>query len=95
MVLTHPPGGVAPGESEEDMFREMDKLSLMGFEVDTVYGLHNPQTQEVILVSDLRRFDHGEYRVEKGNCFGVKPVWSNLSKQKCIQKATQMAQAAG
>lgn len=83
------------GESEKDMFREMDKLSLMGFGVDTVYGLHNPQTQEVILVSDLRRFDYGEYRVEKGNCFGVKDVWSNASKERCIDKAKEMAQAAG
>ena len=77
------------------MFREMDKLSLTGFGVDTIYELHNPKTQEVIIVSDLRRFDHGEYRVEKGNCFGVKPIWSNLSKQKCIEKAKEIAQAAG
>ncbi len=45
--------------------------------------------------SSLMRFDHGEYRVEKGACFGVKVVWSNLSKQKYIEKAKEMAQAAG
>lgn len=83
------------GESEKDMYREMDKMDLMGFGVDTVYGLHNPKTQEVILVSDLRRHDNGEYRVEKGNCFGVKTAWSHPSKQRCIEKAKEMAQAVG
>ena len=83
------------GESEKDMYREMDYNGLMQFGIDTVYGLHNPKTQEVIIVSDLRRFDHGEYRVEKGDCFGVKAVWSNMSKQRCIEKAREMAQAAG
>lgn len=83
------------GESEKDMYKEMNYNGLMRFGVDTVYGLHNPKTQEVIIVSDLRRVDHGEYRVESGNCFGVKAVWSNPSKQKCIEKAKKMAQAAG
>ena len=77
------------------MFREMDHDGLMRFGVDTVYGLHNSKTQEVILVSDLRRHDHGEYRVERGNCFGVKMVWLHPSKQKCIEKAKEIAQAAG
>ena len=62
------------GESEKDMFREMDKIDLMGFGVDTVYGLHNPKTQEVILVLDLRRHDHGECGVEKGDCYRLKMV---------------------
>ena len=77
------------------MFKEMDYEGLMGFGVDTVYGLHNPKTQEVILVSDLRRHDQGEFRIEKGNCFGVKMVWSHPSKQRCIEKANEIAQAAG
>ena len=77
------------------MFRKMDTIDLMGFGVDTVYGLHNPKTQEVILVSDLRRHDHGEYRVEKGNCHYLKMVWSHPSKQRCIEKANEMAQAVG
>ncbi len=77
------------------MFKEMDFGGLMNFGVDTVYGLHNPETQEIIIVSDLRRHNHGEYTVEHGNTFGVKAIWSSLSKQKCIEKARQIAQAAG
>ncbi len=77
------------------MFRKMDKIGLMGFGVDTVYGLHNPKTQEVVLVSDLRRHDHGEYRVEKGSCCHLKMVWSHTSKERCIEKANEIANAAG
>lgn len=83
------------GESENCMFKEMDFDCLMNFGIDTIYGLHNPETHEVIIVSDLRRHNHGEYTVERGNIYGVKAIWSNLSKQKCIEKARQIAQAAG
>lgn len=77
------------------MFKKMDFDGLMNFGIDTVYGLHNPETQEIIIVSDLRRRNHGEYTVESGNIYGVKAIWSNISKQKCIEKARQIAQAAG
>lgn len=77
------------------MFKEMDFNGLMNFGIDTVYGLCNPETHEIIIVSDLRRHNHGEYTVERGNIYGVKAIWSNLSKQKCIEKARQIAQAAG
>ncbi len=83
------------GESENNMFKEMDFDDLMSFGIDTVYGLCNHGTQEVIIVSDLRRHNHGEYTVERGNIYGVRTIWSNLSKQKCIEKARRMAQAAG
>lgn len=73
----------------------MNFNGLMNFGVDTVYGLHNQETHEVIIVSDLRRHNHGEYTVERGNIYGIKAVWSNLSKQKCIEKAKKIAQAAG
>lgn len=73
----------------------MNFNDLMNFGVDTIYGLHNQKTQEVIIVSDLRRHNHGEYTVERGNIYGVKAIWSNLSREKCIEKARQIAQAAG
>lgn len=83
------------GESEKEMFKEIDYDGLMNYGIDTVYGLYAPKTQEVIIVSDLRRHNHGEYTVERGNAFGVKTIWSNISKQKCIEKAKKIAQAAG
>lgn len=91
----NPPGGAAPGERREDMFNEMNYSEKANYGISTVYGLINPKTQEVIIVSDLRRHYHGEYVVERGNIFGVKAVWSNLSKSKCIEKAKKMGCAAG
>lgn len=94
-IILSRPCRVMQEESEKDMFEEMDFDDLMNFGVDTVYGLRNPETQWVIIVSDLRRHNHGEYTVERGNIYGVKAIWSSLSKQKCIEKARQIAQAAG
>lgn len=77
------------------MFNEMNYRDLMHYGISAIYGLTNPETQEVIIVSDLRRHNHGEYTVECGNAFGVKAVWSNLSKSKCIEKANKIAHEAG
>lgn len=73
------------------MFKKMSYDSLMIYGISTVYGVKNLETNEVILVSDLRRF-HGEFVVERGNImYGFMRVWSSTSKEKCIDKVNRIA----